>query len=420
MTHFQNMSGLVDILRSQTNGAADGTGIKVLEDQAAHLLGGEIPDFLVDYVQGLQLLIFGSYPSHSDVAPSAVFTAVFAIFFLAHLFVFSKNYSRGHKFWLSLGFAIYALFRLLGFALRAAWAKNILKLETGIASEIFLILPTVVLASLNLVLLQRIFTWRHPVFGSSTLFWTLMYLVYLLVIAVIVMTIVASVVPYLYLLSQSHYDMCKNVQKVSAILVCLYSLLAICLTLLAFLFKQRQSLNTTVYQPWWITCFKPTYFVPKNAAQELEESFMQRDHNARHSIRIIASSNHQFTSVEHPVSDSPNNLRHNLSIVIIALTSVFIFIGAIFRLVCTFLDMTYATESWIFRPVVMYCIWGVLETVVNVIYLVGRVDLRFYRPDRLPKKVRSIQTPLVKSSAASFTEKETATVEASLDNQTTV
>ncbi|EMG47181.1 hypothetical protein G210_2522, partial [Candida maltosa Xu316] len=40
----------------------------------------------------------------------------------------------------------------------------------------------------------------------------------------------------------------------------------------------------------------------------------------------------------------------------------------------------------------MYVCWGVFEVIINVLYIVGRVDLRFYRPDILPAKVRSIIT----------------------------
>ena len=40
--------------------------------------------------------------------------------------------------------------------------------------------------------------------------------------------------------------------------------------------------------------------------------------------------------------------------------------------------------------------------IVNLVYIIGRADLRFYRPDRLPKKVRAIitaeQTAVVSSA----------------------
>lgn len=35
---------------------------------------------------------------------------------------------------------------------------------------------------------------------------------------------------------------------------------------------------------------------------------------------------------------------------------------------------------------------GLLETIINLSYIIGRVDLRFYRPDVLPAAVRAIIT----------------------------
>ncbi|EMG47157.1 hypothetical protein G210_2546, partial [Candida maltosa Xu316] len=40
----------------------------------------------------------------------------------------------------------------------------------------------------------------------------------------------------------------------------------------------------------------------------------------------------------------------------------------------------------------MYFGWGVFEVIINVMLIVGRADLRFYRPDILPAKVRAIVT----------------------------
>ncbi|KAH3665992.1 hypothetical protein OGAPHI_004181 [Ogataea philodendri] len=391
------MSEVISLLKSYTNNAADGTGIVKLVDitkKALHLKSNsQIPSTLVDYVKGQQQAQFGSYPDHKDVAPSSVFTAVFFLLMLGHLYIFTRNSTRGHWFPLSLAFAFYCLLRLLGFALRIAWAKDILRLHVGIASEVLLILPTVFLASFNLVLAQRIFTWKHPVGGNCKPFWYIMLAIYSIVAAVVIMTIVAGTVPYLYLLSQSHYDMCRNVVKATSIMICIYSVLAILLVLSAFLIpsssKDRSSL---VFQPFWIKSFSPTYFVDKHAAQEGRRLFVLRHGPAATSSKRTILRGRFFHSdtelgdlEEFETSDSNFSSRHNSSISLIALTSICVLIGAMFRCVGLFLNQTYANQSWIFKPVVMYMFWGYLETAVNVLYLYGRVDLRFYRPDRIPK-----------------------------------
>lgn len=396
------MSAITSLIKLETNNAADGTGIVKLVDLTKKLLNlsssKDIPQSLIDYVQNQQQSQFGSYPDHKDVAPSAVFLAIFVIIAIAHGVLFTINCMRGHKFWLSFAFCFYATLRWLGFALRIVWAKDILKLHIGIASEVLLVLPIVFLASFNLVLAQRIFTWRHPVFGNNKYFWLIMILLYSVVIAVVVMTIIAGVVPYLYFLSRSHYDMCRNVVKVTSILITLYSLLSMAFVAFTYILPVTQvNRDALVYQPFWIKSFSPFYFPRKNAAKEGEAVFVERYRNdPRTPKRTIVGGGMDIIDNEEKneaeelrdyeaVGEQKFSLKHNISVCIILITSVFVFIGSLFRCIACFMDMVYAHQSWIYDPVVMYVLWGALETVCNILYLVGRVDLRFYRPDRLSK-----------------------------------
>lgn len=400
-------SAIAQLIKAQTGNAADGTGIVKLVDitkKFLHLSSTEqIPTFLVNYVQDQQQSQFGSYPAHSDIAPSAVFLAIFIIIAIAHGTLFAINYKRGHKFWLSFAFCFYATLRWLGFALRIVWAKDLLKLHVGIASAVLLVLPIVFLASFNLVLAQRIFTWRHPVFGNNKYFWFFMWIIYSVVIAVVVMTIVAGVVPYLYFLSRSHYDMCRNVVKVTSVLITLYSLLSIAFVAFTYVLPVTQkNKDALIYQPFWIKSFHPFYFPPANAQKEGEHLFVLKyAGDERTPKRTIASGGlctiddvditeseelNQFAAA----GDEIFTLKHNVSIFIITITSIFVFIGSLFRCIGCFMDDTFANQSWIYDPVVMYVLWGALETVCNILYLVGRIDLRFYRPDGFSKENKAI------------------------------
>lgn len=393
-------AAIAQLVKAQTNNAADGTGITKLIGLTKNFLhitdSHDIPQFLIDYVQDQQQSQFGGYPSHKDVAPSAVFLAVFVVIAIAHGTLFAVNWKRGHKFLLSALLALYATMRWIGFALRIVWAKDILRLHVGIASEVLLVLPIVFLASFNLVLAQRLFTWRHPIIGNHKWFWYLMIFLYAVVTAVVVMTIVAGVIPYLYFLSRSHYDMCRNVVKVTSILISLYSLASMALVALSFVVKTTQSeKESLVYQPFWIKSFSPLYFTPVNASKEGEAAFVATHiEDSRPALRTIVGgcstfidgqdeSEAQELAEYENAGESKFSAKHNISIIIIAITSVFVFLGAIFRCVACFIDDVVATQSWIYKPVVMYVLWGALETIVNVLYLVGRIDLRFYRPDAL-------------------------------------
>jgi hypothetical protein len=382
------MEGIQSLIQSMTHGAASGTGILKLLPMTEKMFGGTVPPYLVTYALNQQLAIFGDYPTSSDVAPSAIFTAVFAILFLAHLYIFFKNCSRGHKFWLTLGFAFYCMIRFIGFGMRISWAKDIQRLEVGMASEVFIIIPIVLLASFNLVLAQRIFTWRHPHIGSEWWFWSCMIVVYTVVTGVVVMAILGSLIPYIYFLSEHHYTMCKQVSRAAAILCVLYSVLAASLVIGAFLIKPTpKSDKIWTYQPWWIESFDVFYYVPKGSCRRAEETFAEREPSAGDAVRIIASTTHYHNTLEkvHSVTSKKGTLTHNTSMSIIGLTTVILLLSSVFRCVSTFIDQTHANQSWIYKPVVMYIMFGFLETVINLVYLLGRVDLRFYRPDKLTK-----------------------------------
>ncbi|CAK7893803.1 hypothetical protein CAAN4_A09318 [[Candida] anglica] len=390
--NYTAIHGLMELLRYQNNAPADGTGINLLVKQAHNLLGPNIPDVMIDYTLGYQINLFGNYPTKTDIVPSAIFTAVFGIIAIAHLFVFIMNTSRGHYFYISLGWIFYCIMRIIGFAMRIAWANDITNTQVGIGGEVFLILPSILIVSLNLILAQRIFTWRHPVGGSRKLFWGFMFTIYAVVIGVIVMTIIFSAVPYIYFLSEARYKCYQKAVEASAILIILYSLTSMSLLSLAYFFKPtKKDENLYTYQPWWIESFSPFYYVKKNAAIDAAETFMKRNHNHRHAIRVIAATHHHSNMVE-GLSNQRGDLKHNYSLGLLLVSTLFIFVGAICRAIVVFQGNYKKDSSAMCNPIAMYICWGALEAIIHVLYLVGRVDLRFYRPDKLPKKVRSIIT----------------------------
>ncbi|KAL6451205.1 hypothetical protein SBY92_002544 [Candida maltosa Xu316] len=380
------------LLKYQNNYPADGTGARTLAKQARNLLGPKIPPIMVEYSTATQLSLFGDYPDMSDIGPSILFIVLFAVIAVLHLTLFSINYSRGHYFWLSLGWVFYAVIRFLGFALRIVWAHDLSYTDVGITSEVFLILPTVLIASFNLILAQRIFTWRHPVGGSRRLFWNLMLGLYALVSGIVAMTIVASGGLNIYLLSEANYARYKKVVMCTSILIILYSLTAVALVLLAWFFQPtRKDENLYTYQPWWIESFSPFYFVQKGAPQQAAASFLKRNHNHRHAIRVIAATHHHYNVVK-GLSNERGDLKHNVSLMIIGVTTIIILISSILRSVVCFQGRMKYDAAPVGSAPVMYVFWGALEVAVNLVYIIGRVDLRFYRPDRLPKDVRNIIT----------------------------
>lgn len=368
--------------------AAPGTGIVKLNSQIKSVLGPDLPQPLVDYAVSTQWNIFGGYPTHKDVVPSAILLAVFAVFAICHLTIFVINTSRGHHFWLSLGWVFYCIMRVIGWALRIAWSHDETLIQLGIADEVFLIVSSIVLITSNLILSQRIFTWHHPVGGSTKFFWAFMYAVYFFVFAVIAMTIACQCIPYLHFLSEANYRRYKKVCQASSILVCLYSLLAVSLVGLTFLFKATEKdKNAFTFQPWWIKSFSPFYFVEKNAAHEAEKQFVSKNVDQKDAIRVIAATHHNAAYEVEGLTTERGDNRHNFSLFLIIISSVFLLVGAILRAITFFENNNAANASNICKPVVMYIMWGGLEGIINILYIVGRVDLRFYRPDKISKKL---------------------------------
>ncbi|WLF79523.1 hypothetical protein PVL30_003278 [Lodderomyces elongisporus] len=389
--YYTATNGLLNLVMAVNNGAATGTGIKKLVDFAHNLQGPIIPTPIVNYCLSTQVNIFGGYPGHDDLAPSIVFAVLFGVIGLVHLIIFIIDQYRGHYFYISAIWVLYSIFKILGFALRAQWSKDITRVQIGLVSEVFLIVPAVVIVSANLILAQRLFTWRHPVGGSRRLFWSFMITTYIFVLILIAVTIVASFVPYLHFLSWGSYRSWIKTVQFTSILVIAYSLTSVTLIALSFWLPTKKDELRYTYQPWWIESFGTFYFPQKGAAQKAEATFMKRNSNHRHATRVIAATHHHFHSVK-GLSNSRGNLTHNVSMGLLIITTVLIFIGDIGRAIVVFQARqnryaSHAANKWF-----MYVCWGVFEVIINLLYIIGRVDLRFYRPDRLPKTVRNIVT----------------------------
>lgn len=389
---FPAIKGLAYFLQSLLNNAGEGTGIKYMIKFAKDITGPSLPPILIQYYVSIQYNLFGGYPTTADFVPSIVFTVIFAVLGLLHLVIFGINTSRGHYFLISLVWALNCAAKLVGFALRAVWCKDLTKINVGLTSEILLIIPSIIFASFDLILAQRLFTWRHPVGGSRKLFWGIMLLMYAVVAVLVGVTIAAAFIPYINLLKENVYLRWKRVNMFTSIMVILYSLTAMALIGLSYLFPPTtKDENLYTYQPWWIESFSPFYFVQPGAAQKAEETFMKRNHNHRHAIRVIAATHHHYNMVE-GLTNKRGTLKHNVSMALICTTTILILVGSIGRAVSLFQDRIARNLSKVCDPVLMYVTWGGFEALINVLYIVGRVDLRFYRPDILPAKVRAIIT----------------------------
>lgn len=370
------------------NAPDDRTGVSQIISFGRNILG-TLPPPLIEYIISLQVIQFGGYTTTKDTAPSILFTVLFAIIGIVHLAIFLINWTRGHYFTLSLAWVLYCIFRVIGFGLRIPWSFDVTLLPIGLTSEVFSIAGSVVIVTFNLILAQRLFTWRHPVGGARKLFWGVMIGLYAFMLVWLILTVASAFIPYLNFLSTQSFLGWQGVVKFTSIILILYSLTSVSLLGLSYWSPTRKDENLYTYQPWWIESFSTFYFVEKNSAQIAEETFMKRNSQHRHAVRVIAATLHHHNMVE-GLSNSRGDLSHNLSIFLLIYSTLAIFISQLLRALVVF-DSDLA---FVGNRAAMFICWGALEAIVNILYIVFRVDLRFYRPDRLPQKIREIITNL--------------------------
>ena len=341
--------------------------------------------------------IFGGYPfpswNQGENAANGVLIAVFFILMVANLYIFIRNRIRGQRFYFSVGIALVCAMKVVGFACRLAWSHNILALNVGIASVVFIQVAQLVLLAMNLVLAHRIFTWRHPETGNS--FWVnlCMTQIYLIVLVVIAMAILGQVLPYLYFMDHHHYNICRNVAKAAAVLNLYFASMPCQLLVLAYALPPGTVISSLginkiippVHQASWIKSAGIFYF-PEHDSQV----FVSPPH--KHTIRIMPSReppgkgfHKAFHEPMHP--ESP---RITVAVITVLVSSIVLVGTTCFRVAAVFHGENYGTTRpdnsvdvsyWPWHPYVQFVFYGGVEAAVIIWYLVMRVDLRFYIPE---------------------------------------
>lgn len=374
-------------------GKVPGTGLLQISKMLGHSSNPQLLATALGSLPGL----FGDYAMHNDVAPSAIFLSIFAIFALAHLYVFGRNFQRGQSFWPSFGLAWYCIFRVIGFGLRINWSHDVMRVKVGIAATVFCVVPVVYVSVMNMLFGHRIFTWRHPETGNAVWFGVIMTVTYVVVLGVIVMGILGQAIPFIYFLDQHHLNMCRRAAQAAAILQTLYAFAGIGLISLAYTFKpgtidahfgkfykhgEKVELPATI-SPTWIESTGMFYF-PRKGSQHV----IIKDTPEAGAIRVIANRRAPAGGFStHHGGDHENGPRMTVNVILILAVSVLLSISAAFRTASTFKIYPRGGIAgqplghWLYHNWLMYLLFGVFEVFVNIFYLVLRADLRFYIPD---------------------------------------
>ena len=141
-----------------------------------------------------------------DVPICAVFMALYITGAVSHMTILQVNLRRGHKFLISGMLFGFCMSRIVTMILRIVWATRPTNLKLGIAANVFVYAGVVLLFVVNLVFAQRIIRAWHPNAGWHRLFHHAFTALYVLIVVSLCMLIVSVI--------QSFYTLNRNTKRI--------------------------------------------------------------------------------------------------------------------------------------------------------------------------------------------------------------
>ena len=128
-----------------------------------------------------------------DVPITAVFMFLFILGAAAHMTIFQLNRKRGHKFIISALMFGFSLSRVLTCILRIVWATKPTSVRIAIAAQVFVSAGVVLLFVINAIFAQRIVRASHPHTGWHPVFHYFFIATYVIIVLSLIMLVTASV-----------------------------------------------------------------------------------------------------------------------------------------------------------------------------------------------------------------------------------
>ena len=149
----------------------------------------------------------GGVPTNKlDTPITAVFLFLFILGAIAHMTIFQRNMRKGHKFIMSGMTFGFCMARITTCVMRIVWTERPTHIPIAIAAQVFVAAGVVLLFVVNAIFAQRIVRAAHPRSGWHPLFSHAFNLVYILIVITLIMIIIASV--------QSFYTLNKNTKRI--------------------------------------------------------------------------------------------------------------------------------------------------------------------------------------------------------------
>ncbi|KAL2004012.1 hypothetical protein VTN02DRAFT_1075 [Thermoascus thermophilus] len=267
--------------------------------------------------------VVGGVPTVSvDVPICAVFIALFAVGAVSHMTLFRRNMARGHKFIPSAATFGFCMARITANSLRIAWACHPQNTRLAIAAQVLVAAGVIMLFILNLLYAQRMLRAAHPRVGWSRPVSLVFKALCILVILSLVMLITVTV--------QSFYTLNRNTHRIDRDI-----------------------------QLYGSTYFAAISFLPFPI------------------LAYVVLAPRKGGRIDHFGTG-----RWRTKILIVCAAGFLLCLGASFRAGTSFKTPRPADNpAWYHHKACFYIFNFTLELLVVYIYLLGRVDQRFYVPD---------------------------------------
>ena len=173
-----------------------------------------------------------------DVPLCGVFLALYITAAVANVTILLVNLRRGHKFVISGMLFGFSMSRVVTMVLRIAWATRPTDLRLGIAANVFIYAGVVLLFVINLIFAQRIIRAWHPNVGWHRLFHHTFTALYSLIVLTLGMLIV-SVIQSFYTLNSNTKRIDRDILLYGQTFYCIISFLPIPMIIIGLLAPRK-------------------------------------------------------------------------------------------------------------------------------------------------------------------------------------
>ncbi|KAK9237524.1 hypothetical protein V1525DRAFT_403843 [Lipomyces kononenkoae] len=315
-----------------------------------------------------QPALFGDYPVRKDdIAGCVVCIVCFVVLAVTNMTIFRRNLARGHKFIPSAAMFGLCMARIVTFSMRLASTTHPTNLNVSIAASIFVAAGVVVLFVLNVLFSQRIFTAQHPsraYVGSA--FYNIMRLYYFSIIAFLIVLVVTSGVYY-----HTNATVMQGIAQFRKVAMVYFTVSAFMPTLIVAVAyaipRSEQDRTWPVHYAHWIERYSGTYSSdPRKMPSAVEFYAEVPARETRIPVQVI------------PPSDRG---ARKVSLLLVIFASVLLTFATAVRTAATFVHALEIDKPWYDDRVTMYICIALVELLVEISWIVGRVDLRFYIPN---------------------------------------